>query len=379
MASTNGVTVGELGYSVTHPPTAFTMQELGDAGEGTDALHTIVLKRRALPYRPLTLKGTQRHEITWYPGNPVATLQVLGPTEEDTSLSGVWKDVFIRGSDFATLDGRNLADAKAVIDAVDQMRRRGRKIRVTWDEIIREGIISDFTQTWDRRQDIAWSITFAWVGRGDPDVAPTLSPTVTVSDIASKTSSVLAELTLDLVVLPYAASPSMLDRLNAGLDKLRARQQELLDVTTQVLNRAIAPIDGARRAASTLLNMAGDALAMAQTIEANVAFSLRSAALPIRFTAGLALQAAATSRRALQNLKALRFLALERQSKLTTQVEGDVLSQLLGTDGDDLRKVAQTMFGDSADWRVIAVFNNVRTARISAGQKINIPRPITSR
>ena len=92
-------------------PTSFTIVELGDHEDAQNSedvlrdLHVLNLTRRALPYRPFTLKGSQRNEITWYPGNPIGSLQVLGPTESDTSVSGVWKDVFIKGSNFATLDG----------------------------------------------------------------------------------------------------------------------------------------------------------------------------------------------------------------------------------------------------------------------------------
>ena len=171
----------------------------------------------------------------------------------------------------------------------------------------------------------------------------------------------------------------MLDKINTGLDKLRKRNQELLDVTTQMLNRAIAPIDGARRAAATLFNMAGDALVMVRTFESNVGFSLRSVNATANFTVGLSLQAANTTRKAIQILKRVRINALTQQANLMMEAEGNILSTVIGRDGTDLRKVAQKATGSAADWRVLAVFNNVRTARVAAGQEIHIPRPNIAR
>jgi len=69
--------------------TVFSIREL------TGDKRTLDLRTRALPYRPLTFTGTMRAEFTAYPGNPVRTAQVLGASEEDTTVKGYWKDRFI--------------------------------------------------------------------------------------------------------------------------------------------------------------------------------------------------------------------------------------------------------------------------------------------
>ena len=83
----------------------------------------LVLTGRALPYRPITLEGTQELEVVWYPGFPNATAQALGPHEEKTTIKGFWKDRFLQAVDVGTapaqLDGQDVNSAADLIEAAD--------------------------------------------------------------------------------------------------------------------------------------------------------------------------------------------------------------------------------------------------------------------
>src|SRR5262245_24990140 len=69
---------------------SFTIEELST--EDVRKNRVVRLIGRALPYRPITFSGTMRHDITWYPGNPEATIQVLGAAEDPTTINGRWSD-----------------------------------------------------------------------------------------------------------------------------------------------------------------------------------------------------------------------------------------------------------------------------------------------
>ena len=45
---------------------------------GAPVQMSLTLQGRALPYQGLELEGTMRAELTWYPGNGVASVQMLG-------------------------------------------------------------------------------------------------------------------------------------------------------------------------------------------------------------------------------------------------------------------------------------------------------------
>jgi hypothetical protein len=152
---------------------SFTIREL------TGSKRTLRLTSRALPYRPFELSGSQRHDITWYPGSPIGTLQNLGSKEEETTIRGYWKDRFIAAS--ANPDNPSTAFAQVsdqlgdqpvslVTDLaalVDDMRRQGQVVQVTWLQQSRRGLLSKFMQRWNTNEDVEWEITFVWTSQGD--------------------------------------------------------------------------------------------------------------------------------------------------------------------------------------------------------------------
>lgn len=160
------MTVAETTSLNSAPSTSFTLSEVNGI--------TLTLKDRALPYRPISINGRQRAEFTWYPGSPNATVQMLGPEEGVISLRGFWKDRFLAGSGNVEVTGTGavgLPSADTVSDLVklvDQMRRSGRQISLTWDSLARYGHITSFTQTWHNHHDCEWEMEFSVISQEDP-------------------------------------------------------------------------------------------------------------------------------------------------------------------------------------------------------------------
>ena len=73
-------------------PSSFIIREI------TGLQRVLELQGRAMPYRGLKVGGDMRAEVTWYPGSPVGSLQILGPKEGETTIHGTWKDRFIMPS-----------------------------------------------------------------------------------------------------------------------------------------------------------------------------------------------------------------------------------------------------------------------------------------
>jgi hypothetical protein len=62
----------------------------------------VVLHGRSMPYKGAVLvEDEQRCEITFFPGNPVAYSQILGPQLTRTTFNGVWKDKFLKSLEHA--------------------------------------------------------------------------------------------------------------------------------------------------------------------------------------------------------------------------------------------------------------------------------------
>lgn len=174
----------------------------------------IVLKGRAMPYQGVPWGGTQASKVTWYPGNPVATQQVLGPRENDTDMEGMWKDRFMPGSVIVTdssgtggaaqaLPGTgslfgngefNLAEE--VVKLFNDIRRAGTILRVQWLSEVRFGIIKEFEADYDRPQDIRWSMSFEWHAWDDDQSTRSATEPVNSSSILDAFNKVVDAVSL---------------------------------------------------------------------------------------------------------------------------------------------------------------------------------------
>jgi hypothetical protein len=141
-----------------NPP--FVIRELDGARR------RIVLSDRARPYRPLKFQGTQQLEQTWYPGYDRATVQVLGPHEENTTVDGMWKDRFLAGavggSAPAKVAEEPITAASDLVELFDGVRRSGVRLQVTWGPVARVGYLRSFSHTWTTVHDCAWEMEFIW-------------------------------------------------------------------------------------------------------------------------------------------------------------------------------------------------------------------------
>ena len=384
--------------------TSFTFQEL------TGEKRRLSLTGRALPYRPLSLSGTMRAEVTYYPGSPEPTLQMLGSTEEETTITGMWKDKFITAdSGFALLNNNPLVDAKSLVDAVDDMRRKGQLIEISWDEIVRQGYISQFEQTWDSRRDVSWSITFVCINQGD---------TVPAANIASisKPDQFAATIQNTLETSAQAFGPDILQkflvavRLPRAGGNLTEKFKKLAQAASIVpsinksslfLNRAkefslrfSTEIRLARNALDNALNginnkaqLVEDVLARSNAVlEQASLFGRKMRSRPLEeyilnaaansTTVGHVLAIAASARELSGNMRSLAHEMANTRVTTKSVKKKDtapISAPFVARQGDDLRKVARIMMGDANAWRVIAAYNNLQSSELEPGQRIYIP------
>lgn len=160
-----------LPASATGPGSSIIIEEQNLANP-----RRITLRGRAMPYRGVPWGGSQETKRTYYAGNPVATLQVLGPRENDTEMEGMWKDRFLRGAVVVTsLSGLGSGGgevgqfdlAEDVVQLFHSIRRAGTLLRVQWLSETRFGVIKEFEADYDRAQDVRWTMSFEWIAWDD--------------------------------------------------------------------------------------------------------------------------------------------------------------------------------------------------------------------
>jgi len=242
--------------------------------EQTGEKRTLRLMGRALPYRPLTLSGTMRAEVTWYPGNPEASIQVLGSAEDECTINGFWKERFLStfeqtesgSATAATLDDVPVTATMDLVEAMDSIRRQGQLLEVTWDSLVRYGILSKFIQKWSNRKDCEWDATFIWLGRDMVSEAATFAQEADTSTMSRTWASLLKQLE-DAIELPFAAVSGMMDKVRSGANKVKAATNTINNIAEGVVDGTMNMIDTARASVAAIQSIKTAALNIADIAE----------------------------------------------------------------------------------------------------------------
>lgn len=357
--------------------------------ELTGSLRQIALLGRALPYQGVAFGGTEVHKITWYPGNPEGTLQVLGPSLEPTTFHGFWKDRFLPGQieqvGFAELIAdsagdvgavttvRSAATAERLVRAFESLRASGQRLRVQWGSIVREGILSSFTPKWVRLQDCEWEMEFVWFSAGVS--APRAASTPPESRTEMRTA--------------MDANDGALRRAPRG--RVNGSYQAELRASTRLERVQIAQMFGALASISSAspaggvplgplnaLSTASDAIRLVaqDTVER---LSDQPYLVATEFDAVTDVLRIEAWRRSLGRTQAelmataLRVAGRERERRQPANVT------IVLVPGDTtLRALAQRYYGTSDSWQLIANANGLTDSMVRAGTTIVIPPPAAS-
>jgi hypothetical protein len=357
--------------------TALRITEL--SGEG----RTLSLAGRALPYRPIGFSGTMRAEFTWYPGNPTATVQVLGASEDTTSINGMWKTKFLTPIDgtapaIATLAGVNIGNSMDLVLAVDDIRRKGQLLEFQWDVIIRWGILTKFTYKFNNRLDVTWEMTFTWINQGEPEVPAVLSNQINLASISGAWASLQVRLQGALEFPPNEETGG-LTALNDTADKVLQNISAIGDTVTSTVSSATDAVDAAQRFSGvfdTTIDAAASVKAdldsqweslqfVSPDTNPNLAFYQRLVNLTWK-------------REVYETMSASESQAALQKSDALKQITPDVIKTFLGREGQDLRDISTQVYGTPNEWRTLADYNGLTSSELTAGQVILAPQLATA-
>ena len=348
--------------------------------EVTGSERSVELRDRALPYQSVMWGGEAKHTKNVYPGNPVATIQVLGPDETDTPMKGKWKTRYIGpmvtlvgfddvASVFDELLGETPVTAEQLVQVFHKLRRAGNHLEVRWGPEVRRGILADFRADYDRVEDIAWSATFVWsqVGEEEAPRAPdeVTEPTTGINDAISGLEDAMSR--LPPIVLPNVTGPLIL-------------AEEAMRIAGMAMTAALGSFTGTPnislsqfQAIASLSIQVGDASqdmiqqTSDQSIEEWLAVNFVADVLTVE-TFRHRLAAAAV---------ALWMAALVAQESVRARVVNDYLAIVNIRQGQTLRTLALDYYGSADAWTTIADANGLTSAIVARGTVIAIPRRST--
>ena len=358
------------------------------------ASYSLVLTGRALPYRPVTLEGTQELEVVWYPGFSNATAQALGPHEEKTNVKGYWKDRFLQTVDVGTapaqFKGLDVNSAAELIEAADSFRRLGYQVQVQWQTVQRIGFITRLSQSWHTEHDCEWEIEFTWTGREESDIKSNLPPVQNYTDFANRLTTALVEsgafktVTDGLAFLNSPAATVFTISQDAGaavslaLGQIANATQALTNLSANVATAAQIPAGAVSQATGIL-----SGLARSYTIVANI-WERETSTIKAGLTA-LALKPANGNLFAAQLVADTQYSETANTYRGLAQQTTELAQQSQAVDApapdfiyvagqdDDLRRVATLYYGDPAAWIRLAEYNGLSSSLLVPGQQVNVP------
>lgn len=372
--------------AITSAPT-FTLSEEG----GT----VLELRERALPYRPLTISGKQRAEFTWYPGNPEATVQMLGPDEGSIQLRGYWKDRFIAGTNAASIPlvplteqrsntpaGRSIATVADLVQLVDTMRRSGRRITLSWGGLVRVGHITGFTQTWHNVHDCEWELEFGVVSQGEGKVVSVIADVATAASQYQQYVSATLELA-DAVknkptTLPfltefnqaYATFEEEMFKNTSAAYSIATIGNQYLTAPGDTARRSVALLAGTVAQANTFIGTSMDR-ALSDVFE--FSYWINEDETPF----GVQLNAANTRRTLRNAATSIMYSNAVARNQLQQNLNADLTVSYVAPGNIDLRDVSTRFYGNPNEWRALMQFNNLRSSSVAAGTVILVPRQPT--
>jgi hypothetical protein len=209
---------------------------------------SITLTERAKPYRGPSWPSIARHRLTWYVGNPEATLQVLGRELGPTTFEGTWKDRYLPGA--VQAEGFEALDTcEALVAAFEALQLAGSLLEVTWGPQTRRGILAEFDPSYDRVEDVRWSATFVWrdAGRSAPRARAAERPTEQLRAVQIETFEIAAQ-------EPANVEPSWSDRVFEGLRRGRDAVGGVFDALREARAVATVPAAAVGNAAASARN-----------------------------------------------------------------------------------------------------------------------------
>jgi cell division septum initiation protein DivIVA len=348
----------------------------------------LLLYGRALPYRPLPFAGKMRAEFTRYPGNPIATIQMIGPDEGTTTINGMWKDRFIKTTSdlgapvfgqpgIATYNGATVANVFDLVQLVDGFRRRGQLLEVGWDEIVRHGIIRTFTQRWLRREDVEWELEFEWASQGENELPVGFSVTPPIVDIINGIIDSVNELTdaIAIIQAAYSTIASWMNTISNALDAIQEAAGALVDLATQAVNGVLAPLALAKKLTSTVQTIIDKAKEIDDTIASLPARASRYVQDISSLTQAEALESERLNRQARRAARKTRAeSARKRQEMQANSQEQRPLAVITAKEGQDLRDISREAYGTPDEWRRLMAYNGFITSKLTAGDQVIVPK-----
>ena len=333
---------------------------------------TVELTGADLPQPPLEIGGRQRIKKTVYPSGstnrPRTTIQVLGAEEDDITLQGVWKDR--RGGE---------GHAAEMTELLDGIRYSGKPVRVSYDNVSVEGVVSEFKPSIRRKTDVGWSLTIT--------VGESAFAKIRATPVLDHSAAVEAGIQAALAEMQDLDD---LVEVSGDLFELGGLLQAFVDTVQAIgdaVGAAIQAVQAALKIVQQVVNMAAAAVGLINKARAAIAKAILQLARikdQVKDLFNSTWQAATTSPvAALEGTNFAREVArIERAARVHALAIKATLDSLakptpqrvhaVGAN-DTLFTIARKYYDNPLAWRTVAEANGLKGADLAGKTTLVIP------
>ena len=324
---------------------------------------------RAIPRQAWDQGGMLRTIRTDYPGAKTPSEQVLGPNHKPQSFSGRWDDRY----NFPTY-------ARAEMRRFEAMVRRGNLVRISFQEISYEALITDWNFSYRRDWQIGYSFTASIHDRADDydlaDRSPDTTKSATesfdeVNDLINafvadsekqrRTRALEAKMGGTAMDASKAAQASMLANRDALADNLD--QQELN--VEEIGGRAFSPY---RQLSTKFRAISDDAFGLIDDlieVRSDVEMTVRTALGILDFEDW--------SRSLRFQSHVLMGTATQGANEMDERADPDALRVDRPHEGESLYAISRRFYGTPHSWRLIADRNGLTDFELTGEELLIIP------
>lgn len=368
--------------------------------ERTGLKRAIVLRGRSLPYWDVAFGGEQTIDLSWFPGNPVGVVQVVGPRWKPITITGTWKDTFL-------VDPRNAADllnfpalalaatslgadaggqtfvggpalpaqkadrARALRDAFTLLRKSGSLLRIEWGSLVRYGILTNDNFTHKREEDIGFELEFTVTGDTDAQPKPIPVPDLNALGLLKALLALLNEVLNTLIGALYAQQ-EWIGRIIGPIVSITGLITEILgtlqDIATQRLQ---TPANVLTLLKGNMTSIVASCVNLINLIDVGKSAGLDAAEAaldPVTVDLNVLLQS-----RLRAQLRRIAAEAAKAQARIDARDTATLKGIVIAPGGITLRDISKDAYGTPRNWLKLAEFNNLAVGSLPRGQVVLIP------
>jgi len=329
---------------------------------------------KACPIKPWGIGGAQRTVRTNYPNAKIPSAQVLGPIHKPHSFSGKWDDRY-NGPGYAKFEWRRFTS----------MCERGSIVKVQYDDLAYEGIITEWTCNVQRVWDIDYQFTIDVYNRPDEtdrSRVPT-TPNDAITSLDAHDTAVQATLDADQRAPRNAMTGTLADDVSTSLVGMVDARESLAASIDRGIGRVI-------NAPDRLLGVVDRGLATGENVFTRIATQFRAArGQAFKLIVRLSRVRADLDMAQLTAIGVLDFEDWSRSLRYTARIAmGTALAGDLGmtehaepnavrlyrpSAGEHLYGISRRFYGTAHAWRLIYDRNALKTFVMAGSETLIIP------